>query len=162
MLVQGNAPVIEKPSEAERGVVREHATDTSGRRKEGFFWDRWLREYYVTRVPVRSTSTRMVTWPTLDCAGTPEARPGSRFPQARRPAAPPKSGIAPRVDVARAAKRLRGTAHTLLGYTGADGRPVVVPVSWPPTTSAACSGAPLRRRRAGGAPGSSATATGRS
>ena len=33
------------------------------------------------------------------------------------------------MDVERAAGRLRATAHTLLGYAGSDGAPVVVPVA---------------------------------
>ncbi len=44
------------------------------------------------------------------------------------PQRPPRRGVAPRIDVARASRRLRSTAHILLGYAGADGAPVVVPV----------------------------------
>jgi hypothetical protein len=44
------------------------------------------------------------------------------------PQKPPANGTAPRIDVARAARRLRATSHQLLGFAGADGFPVVLPV----------------------------------
>src|SRR5687768_8954368 len=129
VLAQGTARVIEKPSEAQRSVVRAHATAHLGAPKEGLFWDRWLREYYVSRVPVEVIVTRILTWPRLDAAGTPEVVAGQPLPtQPVEPQRPPKSGIAPRIDVARTERRLRATSHVLLGYAGADGAPVVVPV----------------------------------
>lgn len=129
VLAQGTARVIEKPSDAQRSVVRAHATEHLGPPKENFFWDRWLREYYVSRVPVEVTVTRILTWPTLDAAGTPEVVAGEPLrAQPAEPQRPPRGGIAPRIDVARATRRLRPTAHILLGYAGADGAPVVVPV----------------------------------
>ena len=129
VLAQGTARVIEQPSVAERDLVRAQATAHLGAPKQGFFWDRWLREYYVTRVPVEVTATRILTWPTLDAAGPPEVLAGDPVPaQAVEPQRPPKNGTAPRIDVARAAKRLRATGHSLLGYAGADGAPIVVPV----------------------------------
>jgi hypothetical protein len=129
VLAQGTARVIEQPSDAMRDLVRTQAAAYLGPAREGFFWDRWLREYYVTRVPVDVTPTRILTWPTLDAAGAPHAVHGKPLPPApAEPQRPPKNGTGPRIDVARAAKRLRGTAHTLLGYAAADGMPVVVPV----------------------------------
>ncbi|MDP9345192.1 MAG: pyridoxamine 5'-phosphate oxidase family protein [Actinomycetota bacterium] len=130
VLAQGTARVIEKPSDAQRSLVRARATEHLGAPGEGFFWDRWLREYYVSRVPVEVTLTRILTWPTLDAAGPPRVAAGEPLPA--QPAAPqrlPKNGIGPRIDVSRAASRLHGTAHVLLGYAGADGAPVVVPVN---------------------------------
>jgi hypothetical protein len=129
VLAQGTAHVIEQPSDAQRRVVREHATEHLGPPKEGFFWDRWLHEYYATRVPVEVTLTRILAWPTLDAAGTPEVVAGEPLSaQPVEPQRPPKRGVSPRIDVARAARRLRSTTHTLLGYAGTDGAPVVVPV----------------------------------
>ena len=161
VLVQGTARVIDKPSDAQRAMVRAHATARLGPVAEGFFWDRWLREYYVSRVPVEVSVTRIVTWPTLDAAGAPDAVAGEPLPaQPAEPQRPPRNGSGPRIDVARATRRLRATAHILLGYAGADGAPVVVPVELAPTTTAASrSGAPLRCRRAGVAPACSGTAT---
>jgi hypothetical protein len=129
VLAQGTARVIEHPSEEERALVRDNATSYLGAPKQGLFWDYWLREYYVSRVPVEVTVTRICAWPTLDAAGDPDVVIGE--PLGSEPAAPqepPRNGTGPRIDVAHAAGRLRATAHTLLGYAGSDGAPVVVPV----------------------------------
>jgi hypothetical protein len=72
-LVQGRATVVEQPSDAERDRVRTQAAKYLGAARTGAFWDRWLREYYRARVPVWIDVDRVVTWPTLDCAGTPAA-----------------------------------------------------------------------------------------
>ena len=129
VLAQGTARVIEKPSEAQRDQVRVHATAHLGPPAEGVFWNRWLREYYVTRVPVEVTVTRILTWPTIDAAGRPGVAAGEPLAdQPAEPQRPPKNGTAPRIDVARAATRLRSAEHILLGYAGADGAPIVVPV----------------------------------
>lgn len=129
VLAQGTARVIERPSDQEREVVRANATAYLGAPKQGLLWDYWLREYYVSRVPVEVTVTRIVAWPTLDAAGAPDVvfgEPvGSEQAAAQRA---PGNGTGPRVDVERAARRLRATAHTLLGYAGSDGAPVIVPV----------------------------------
>ena len=105
-----------------------HAEAHLGAAREGWFWDRWLREYYAVRVPVHVEVDRIVVWPELSCAGSPrligEAIPGGPPDPQRRPG----RGTSPRVDVARAARRLRGTEHRLLGFAAADGRPMIVPV----------------------------------
>jgi pimeloyl-ACP methyl ester carboxylesterase len=129
VLVQGHARVVESPSAAERLEVREHAEAHLGAAREGWFWNRWLREYYAVRVPVHVSVERIVVWPDLACTGEPRvlgAPPDAAAPPSQRP---PRNGIGPRVDVARAARRLRGTTHTLLGYAGADGLPSIVPVT---------------------------------
>lgn len=129
VLVQGNATVIENPSDAERARVRKHAIRYLGPGRSGRFWDYWLREYYRARVPVWIDVDRVLTWPALDCSGLPDVsgEPLQEAPPA--PQAAPRKGTGPRLDVARAAKRLRATAHTLLGFAGADGRPLVLPVA---------------------------------
>jgi nitroimidazol reductase NimA-like FMN-containing flavoprotein (pyridoxamine 5'-phosphate oxidase superfamily) len=130
VLAQGTARVIEQPSEQERALVRANAASYLGAAKQGRLWDYWMREYYVSRVPVEVTVTRICAWPTLDAAGAPEwviGEPLGSEPAAPQP--PPRNGTGPRVDVARAAGRLRATAHILLGYAGSDGAPVVVPVA---------------------------------
>jgi hypothetical protein len=128
-LIQGEATVVERPSGAERALISEQATTYLGEGRTGPFWDRWLREYYRSRVPVWIDADRIVTWPTLDCAG-PALATGEQLPSSPPdPQSPPRNGTGPRIDVARAAKRLRGTAHTLLGFAGADARPVVLPVT---------------------------------
>jgi hypothetical protein len=133
VLVQGTARVIGSPSEEQRRVVRSHATAHLGAAKEGLFWDRWLRQYYVTRVPVEVAVTRILAWPTLDAAGTPEVSGGAPLPaRPAEPQPPPKRGTGPRIDGSRAVRHLRSMPHVLLGYAGADGAPIVVPVELGP------------------------------
>jgi hypothetical protein len=130
VLVQGRARVVEEPTETERLEVRTQATRYLGAPAEGWFWDRWLREYYAVRVPVRIDVERIVVWPDTRCAGTPRVLGASLPASAPKPHKPPKGGTGPRVDVAKAAKRLRGTRHVLLGYAGGgDGFPMIVPVA---------------------------------
>jgi hypothetical protein len=129
VLVQGRATFDTSPDQRVLDeVVRPQSVQFMGKPKQGFFWDRWLREYYQARVPVHVDVERIVTWPDLRCAGVPRAE-GLPLP-AEPPAAqrPPRGGVGPRVDAARAGRRVRGCAHVLLGFDGVDGRPVVVPV----------------------------------
>ncbi|HEU0317372.1 MAG TPA: pyridoxamine 5'-phosphate oxidase family protein, partial [Solirubrobacteraceae bacterium] len=128
VLVQGTARVIAAPSEAEREQVKTLATRYLGPPAEGFFWDRWLREYYEARVPVEVDVERMLVWPQLDCAGSPRRLGRPPVPGDPPPQKPPRQGSGPRVDAARAGRRVRGTEHRLLGFAGADGWPVIVPV----------------------------------
>src|SRR4051812_27252489 len=102
VLVQGTAHVIEAPSEEQRRVVRSQATAHLGAAKEGPFWDRWLREYYVKHVPVEVAVTRILVWAGLDAAGTPEVAGGVPLPaRSAEPQPPPERGTAPRIDVTR-------------------------------------------------------------
>jgi hypothetical protein len=128
VLVQGRARVVAEPSPQQRAQVRTHAEAYLGASREGWFWDRWLREYYRARVPVHIEADRIVVWPDLRCAGPPVVT-GEALPHGGpNPHRPPAKGTGPRVDVARAARRLRGTQHRLLGFAAADARPLVVPV----------------------------------
>jgi len=141
LLVQGRATVVERPSAAEVAEVAALAAARLGPPKRGVFWDRWLREYYQVRVPVRVAVERIVTWPDLRCEGPPVVA-GPALPEAPPPAQRvPRGGTGPRVDAARAGARVRGCAHALLGFDGADGWPVVVPVE---VTAADATGLRLR------------------
>jgi hypothetical protein len=129
VLVQGDAELTLEPDvrylEEEIGPRAERYL---GKRKEGFFWDRWLREYYRDRVPVEVTVRRVVSWPSLDAAGEPDVH-GEPLPAEPAPEqTEPKKGAGPRVDVAKAAKKARALEFKLLAYRGADGYPVVIPV----------------------------------
>jgi hypothetical protein len=129
LLLQGPARVIAEPTPEQRKRVRAHATEYLGEARSGWFWDRWLREYYEVRVPVEVDVERVVRWPDLHCGGLPEVT-GEPMPHApAEPQSPPRKGTAPRIDAERVARRLAKTAHTLLGFAGGDGRPVVLPVS---------------------------------
>jgi hypothetical protein len=136
VLIQGTAEVVERPSAAERQRVRMLAEERLGATREGWFWNRWMREYYAARVPVHVTVERIAVWASGDCAGAPRVlgRPWPDAPPAAQRA--PAKGTGPRVDAARAARRVAGNDHQLLGYAGADGLPVVVPVAVAATTAA--------------------------
>ena len=93
----------------------------------GPLWERWLRAYHH-RVNIEVALERMTVWPDLACRGTPEVY-GTPLPLEIPPSQrPPAHGTAPRVDHARAAKRARGLADVLLGWTDTDGYPAIVPV----------------------------------
>ncbi len=128
VLVHGRARVIADPTGEQRDQVRRLATRYLGPPAEGWFWDRWLREYYDARVPVEIQVERIFVWPDLDCAGSPRVigRPADRGEPGSQE--PPAQGTGPRVDAVKAGRRVRATSHRLLGFAGADGYPVVVPV----------------------------------
>jgi hypothetical protein len=127
VLVEGRATIVAEPTQAERDEVRDQAEIHLGKAAAGFFWDRWLREYYEIRVPVRIAVERIVVWPDLRCAGQPRVL-GAPLPAHPPPQKAPKKGTGPRIDMAKAAKRIRKAEHVLLGFGGGDGFPVVLPV----------------------------------
>jgi hypothetical protein len=128
VLVQGRAEPIVDPSSERRAEVERQAELHLGEIRRGLFWDRWLREYTMVRIPVDVHVERVTVWQDARCTGDPEVHGEPR------PLAPPESqrapgkGTGPRVDVARVARRLSKTPHVLLAYLGSDGFPVVVPV----------------------------------
>lgn len=130
VLVQGRASYDVNPDPA---VLEEHIRPAStrflGPPRTGVFWDRWLKAYYADRVLVTVSVERVISWPDLACAGEASVSGRPLPSDAPPPQAAPKKGTAPRVDVLAAARRVRGLPHTLLGYVGSDGFPVVVPVS---------------------------------
>ncbi|MEA2373636.1 MAG: hypothetical protein QOD53_99 [Thermoleophilaceae bacterium] len=128
VLVQGDATVTLDPDERFlREELGPRAERFMGPRREGPFWDRWLREYYADRVPVEVGVRRVLFWPQGDCRGEPRTG-GEPLPGAAPPQSEPKGGTGPRVDVERAARRAAKLPHRLLAFRGADGYPVQVPV----------------------------------
>jgi hypothetical protein len=129
VLVQGTATYDADP---DRRVLEEKVRPAStrfmGPPRTGAFWDRWLSAYYGDRVLVTVQVERVLSWPDPDCSGEPSLA-GSPLPErVPEPQAPPLNGPGPRVEAARAARRLDGLPHVLLAYVGADGFPIVVPV----------------------------------
>jgi hypothetical protein len=120
--------------------------------RTGIFWDRWLSAYYTDRVLVTVRVERVISWPDLACQGE-QAVAGKPWPrQDPDSQAPPRNGTGPRVDVARAARRLTALPHVLVAYPGVDGFPLIVPVTVGATSPAGMALAgPLAagRRRAG-------------
>ena len=128
VLVQGRAEPITEPTREDRALVRRQAESMLGSARSGPFWDRWLREYYMVRIPVWVHVERITVWPDLACAGPPE-RDGLPEPLTTPdPQLAPAKGTSPRVDMQRAAKRLAKTPHLLLGHLDADGHPRLGPV----------------------------------
>ena len=129
VLVQGRARVIADPSPEQRAEVRQarrgRARARAPRLVLGPLDARVLRGAR-TRAR-RRRADRDLARPALRrgaAARTARSCPrATRSRSAGRAAAP-----RPRLDAARAGRRVRATAHTLLGYAGADGRPLIVPV----------------------------------
>ena len=90
---------------------------------------KWLRREYHWRVGVEVEIERVVVWADLGCHGQPTVYgtplPGD-VPAAQKP---PAKGTGPRVRHSRAARRAARLPNVLLGWVGADGYPMVVPVA---------------------------------
>jgi hypothetical protein len=130
VLVQGMASYDPSPDPvvlAER--VQPASTRFMGAPRTGVFWNRWLSAYYADRVLVTVKVERVVSWPDLSCSGEPVVTGKPLVPGDPASQSPPKKGAAPRVDVARAARRMRKLPHVLVAYLGFDGLPTVVPVT---------------------------------
>jgi hypothetical protein len=129
VLVQGRASFDTEPdAEMLEQVLGPASTRFMGPPRRGRFWDRWLREYYSDRVLVTVQATRVVGFDDLAARGEPRVC-GQAVAGAPAPQTPPAKGTGPRVDVDRAARRARRLPHVLLGFVGADGLPMVLPVT---------------------------------
>jgi hypothetical protein len=125
VLVQGRAtlspPVPDYPSS-----ILENWERFEPWSKQGRLWKRWQR-VYALRVAIQVSVERVVVWPDLACRGAPEVH-GTPLPSQPRPQPPPKKGTGPRINHRRAARRAARLPHVLLGWVGADGFPLAVPV----------------------------------
>lgn len=127
VLAQGNAKVELTPSNERLNSVIPQAEKFLGEIKEGLFWERLLREYYMDRVFVDVALIRLVEWEALEATGTPKVV-GQPLPDPPPPQSPPKNGTAPRVNMSKVARKVSRLPHRVLAYVGADGYPVIVPV----------------------------------
>ncbi len=127
VLVQGEATVQPAPDRPWLDSIREPWEHFLGPIKGGLR-GRWLRVYYYERVAITIAVRRIVVWPTLDCAGEPVVH-GEPLPASPAPQSPPKNGTAPRTDAARLAAEVGRLPHSLLGWAGGDGLPMVVTVA---------------------------------
>jgi hypothetical protein len=126
VLVQGRAS-ISSPDPDYPASLGERWERFDGPRGTGPFWDRWLRVYH-TRVGIEIAAERLTVWPDLSCSGPPQVH-GIPLPsEAPAPQSPPARGKDPRINHARAARQAARLPYVLLGWVGADGMPVVVPV----------------------------------
>jgi len=128
VLVQGEASFETEPrADVLEQVVGPASARFIGPPHRGRFWDRWLDAYYVDRLLVTVAVGRVLSF------GDPQARgdahvSGPPLAAAPAPQSAPRNGTGPRVNVARAAARAQRLPHVLLGYVGADGLPLIVPV----------------------------------
>jgi hypothetical protein len=129
VLVQGTATYDAAPDQdlLEERIVPA-ATRFLGAPKRGLFWDRWLSAYYADRVIVTIAVERVLSWADPDGAGAPEVFGAARPAAAPESQAAPAKGSGPRVDVAKAARRVAALPHVLAGYRDSDGLPMVLPV----------------------------------
>jgi hypothetical protein len=97
-------------------------------REVGPLWEWWLSAYHW-RVNVAVAVERVIVWPDLGCRGVPDVHGVPLPPQAPAPQRPPAGGTGPRLDLVRAAHRAARLPNVLLGWVGADGYPVVIPVT---------------------------------
>lgn len=154
VLVQGRSrPVPPVDQDWNERVLQPAAEPFLGPARRGFFWDRWLQEYYADRIPLTVDIERIVVWPALDCSGTPVVY-GSDRPGAPEPQSPPKKGTGPRLDAQKAAAKLSKLPDILLSWREADGFPTVVPVRVEGSGAdgirlASAAGLPAGGRRAG-------------
>lgn len=130
VLVQGTATFdLEPDRDFLENVVGPAAEPFMGAPKRGrIFWDRWLQEYYGDRVLVTVAVERVTSWPDANCTGTPEATGTPAPADAPLVQMAPGKGTGPRINTARAARRLRKLPYVLAGFQGSDGYPVLVPV----------------------------------
>lgn len=126
VLVQGEAK-LSAPIENYPASIGENWERFDGPRGSGPLWDRWLQVYYL-RVGIEIAVERLIVWPDLSCHGSPEVYGAALSAEPPEPQRPPARGTGPRIDHARAASGAARLPDVLLGWVGADGFPVVVPV----------------------------------
>jgi hypothetical protein len=89
---------------------------------------KWWRRVYALRVAIEIAVERLVVWPDLACRGAPEVYGAPLASATPAPQRPPKGGTGPRINHARAAAKAKRLPDVLLGWVGADGFPMAVPV----------------------------------
>jgi hypothetical protein len=125
VLVQGEARLLDPVPDYPASLG--DAWDRFGGQVGGPLWDRWLR-VWSTRVPIELAVERAIVWPDTACRGEPALRGRALPGEPPAPQALPARGTGPRVDHRRAARRAGRLPNVLLGWVGADGLPVAVPV----------------------------------
>jgi hypothetical protein len=126
VLVQGRATLLPPVADYPR-VLGDSWERFGGPVSGGAAWDRWLR-VWATRVAVELAVERVIVWRDLACRGEPEVHGAPLPADPPQPQRPPAGGRGPRLDHRRAARRAHRLPYVLLGWVGADGYPLAVPV----------------------------------
>jgi hypothetical protein len=126
VLVQGKA-VLSEPVPDYPSSILAHWERFERWSDVGPLWKRWLR-VYAWRVGIETTAERVTVWRELSCR-EPAAVHGTPMPaEPPKPQQPPARGVGPRLNHVRAARAAARLPDMLLGWVGADGFPVAVPV----------------------------------
>jgi hypothetical protein len=128
VLAQGTASVDLHPAPERLADLARDSEPFLGKPMSGPAWDWVLREYHQERVFVDVALERAAVWPDL-AARDPMTVTGAPWPGAPGEQKPPKNGTSPRVDMAAVARQAGALPYRLLAYRGADGFPVIVPVT---------------------------------
>jgi hypothetical protein len=130
VLVQGRASLSSphpRYVESTEAIRESFERLAGGNPRGGRLWQWWLRDWHL-RVGIEIAVERVMVWPELACRGTPRVYGAPLPAEPPRPQRHPARGSSPRLDHTRAAKRAARMPHVLLGWVGADGLPMVVPV----------------------------------
>ncbi|HEX2084960.1 MAG TPA: hypothetical protein VHF89_04705 [Solirubrobacteraceae bacterium] len=126
VLVHGRATLLPPDPNLPR-TLGETWERTGGLEGRGRLAEWWLRAF-LRRVAISVAVERVVAWPDLACRGEPEVH-GTPLPDGPpAPQSPPRNGTGPRIRLGRAVRRARRLPNVLLGWAGADGFPMIVPV----------------------------------
>ncbi|SNX88416.1 hypothetical protein SAMN06272735_8864 [Streptomyces sp. TLI_55] len=127
VLVQGVAEVPLEPSPEILQSLTPRVERFLGPIPSGRFWNWILGDYFNNRIVIDIAVRRVVSWPDEHGTGHRTVS-GITWPDTPATQSEPTKGTGPRVDTGRLHSRMDRLAHQLLGYRGADGYPVVVPV----------------------------------
>ena len=127
VLVQGARRVVAAPTEADSSRSARTPRPTSAPPPRAGSGTAGCASTTACACPSGSRSSGSWPGPTCGAPGEPAVL-GAPVPGPAPDQAPPRNGTGPRVDVARVGRGWRRTRHTLLGWAGADGLPVVAPV----------------------------------
>jgi hypothetical protein len=122
VVLQGTAAVDPKPDREWLESITPEWERFLGPRKTGVL-GRMLEIYYWERVAIRIQVRRVLVY---DGTSAPPRVMGEDLPSGDpSPQSPPTGGTAPRVDTTKVAAHLDRLPHSLLGWVGSDGLPMV-------------------------------------
>lgn len=104
--------------------------------RAGGLTGRWLEVYYWERVAIEVDVERIVVWDDPACTTAPRVLGAALPSEPPPPQKAPRNGTAPRFPVAGVAAHAQRLPHTLLGWIGADGYPMVVSATTGASTDA--------------------------